>query len=94
MRARVRRIGATLTRWLSQQWPWLRWLLLALALAVTVLWPLPALLTRHPSQGLSPAERLKATNDVRGTLVQALAGLALLGGLFSTARTLRPQVGS
>jgi hypothetical protein len=72
------------------RWPWLRWLLLTLVLAVvvvTVLWPLPALLTRRPSHGLTAAERLKAANDSRTTLVQALGGLALLGGLFFTPRT-------
>lgn len=36
---------------------------------------------------MTAAELLKATNDVRTTLVQALGGLALLGGLFFTART-------
>jgi hypothetical protein len=44
-----------------------------------VWWLGPALLTRHPAAGLSPAERLKATNDVRTTLVGTLVGLAAIG---------------
>lgn len=64
MRAPVRRIGATLTRWLSQQWPWLLWLLLALVLAVTVLWPLPALLTRLLELSV-PGRRLMSTRISR-----------------------------
>jgi hypothetical protein len=37
--------------------------------------------------GLSADAIVKAENDVRGTLVQGLAGLALLIGLYFTART-------
>jgi hypothetical protein len=92
MGARGRQLSATLIRWPRQEWPRLRLALLAFAVVivvVAVLGPLPAWLTRHPSHGLTAAERLKAVNDVRTTLVQALGGLALLGGLFFTARTFR-----
>ncbi|MEU9742886.1 pentapeptide repeat-containing protein [Micromonospora chersina] len=47
----------------------------------------PWLLTRHPQQGLTAEQELKAKNDVRATLVQALAGLAVAGGLVVTYRT-------
>ena len=42
-----------------------------------------------PPAGLSVADKLKAQNDVRTTLVQALAGLAVAGGLVVTYRTYR-----
>jgi len=42
--------------------------LAVVALGVLVEWTLPALLTRHPSQGMTAAERLKAANDVRAPL--------------------------
>jgi hypothetical protein len=42
-----------------------------------------------PPTGLSVADELKARNDVRTTLVQALAGLAVAGGLLVTYRTYR-----
>jgi hypothetical protein len=51
-------------------------------LAVFVLPPLPI-----GAQGLTASERLKAENDVRSTLLQALAGTVLLAGLYFTART-------
>lgn len=47
----------------------------------------PSWLTGHPS-GLTE-QQLKARNDVRTTLVQALAGLAVAGGLIVTYRTYR-----
>ncbi|WP_187398846.1 pentapeptide repeat-containing protein [Micromonospora sp. WP24] len=49
----------------------------------------PWLLTRHPQKGLTSAQALTARNDVRATLVQALAGLAVAGGLVVTYRTFR-----
>lgn len=65
-------------------------LVVALAGLVSILiafgWLLPAALVR-PSGPISAAERLKAENDVRATLLQALAGAALLSGLYFTART-------
>jgi hypothetical protein len=89
---RIRQLGIALGRRLRRSWPGLCWALLGLALTavvVAVLGPLPAWLTRHPSHGMTAAERLKATNDVRTTLVQALGGFVLLGGLLFTARTFR-----
>jgi hypothetical protein len=65
-------------------------LLLAIAglaiLVVLVLYVLPALLA-GPNDELTTAERLKAENDVRATLIQGLGGAALLAGLYFTART-------
>ena len=49
----------------------------------------PSLLIGAPPKGLSAADELKARNDVRATLVQALAGLAVAGGLVVTYRTYR-----
>jgi uncharacterized protein YjbI with pentapeptide repeats len=49
----------------------------------------PSLLIGHPPNGLSAADEFKARNDIRGTLVQALAGLAVAGGLIVTYRTYR-----
>jgi uncharacterized protein YjbI with pentapeptide repeats len=68
------------------------WLLVALAfvgLLVLVIYALPLLLVRSDGGTLTAAERLKAENDVRTTLVQALAGAILLAGLYFTARTLQ-----
>ncbi|MGC3862345.1 pentapeptide repeat-containing protein [Micromonospora chersina] len=59
-------------------------LLLAFALVVG-----PWLLTRYPHHGLTAEQKLKARNDVRTTLVQALAGLAVAGGLVVTYSTYR-----
>jgi uncharacterized protein YjbI with pentapeptide repeats len=56
------------------------------ALAVLVLSALPSILV-GPDEDLSTAERLKAENDVRTTLLQALAGIALLTGAYFTGRT-------
>jgi uncharacterized protein YjbI with pentapeptide repeats len=47
----------------------------------------PSLLIGPPPKGLSAADELKARNDVRTTMVQALAGLAVAGGLIVTYRT-------
>jgi uncharacterized protein YjbI with pentapeptide repeats len=49
----------------------------------------PSLIIGPPPKGLSAADELKARNDVRTTLVQALAGLAVAGGLVVTYRTYR-----
>ncbi|MCT2282726.1 hypothetical protein M3G91_34530, partial [Micromonospora chalcea] len=68
------------------------WALAALVgtlLIVFVLAVGPWLLTRHPQKGLTSEQALKARNDVRATLVQALAGLAVAGGLAVTYRTFR-----
>ena len=69
--------------------PWL-WAVAGAALVfVFVFVVAPSLLIRPPKTGLSPADELKARNDVRTTLVQALAGLAVAGGLVVTYRTYR-----
>jgi hypothetical protein len=52
-----------------------------------VLWALPALLTRHPSAGLTAAERLKAANDVRTPVIAFLIAVGAAGTLWFTART-------
>jgi hypothetical protein len=59
--------------------------LLVLSLVVLAVFVLPSVLV--DSQGLTASERLKAENDVRSTLLQALAGAVLLAGLYFTART-------
>lgn len=63
--------------------------LAAVALGVLVEWILPALLTRHPSAGMTAADRLKAVNDVRAPLVAFLVALGAAGTLWFTARTYR-----
>lgn len=61
----------------------------AIAVLLFVLWWGPWLFTRHPSSDLTDADALKAKNDVRTTLVQAVAGLAVAAGAFVTYRTFR-----
>jgi uncharacterized protein YjbI with pentapeptide repeats len=61
----------------------------AVVLILFVLWGGPWLLTRHPSQGLTAEQELTAKSDVRTTLVQAVGGLAVAGGLIVTYRTYR-----
>lgn len=71
--------------------PWL-WILAGAALVgvfVFVFAVAPPLLIGPPPKGLSAADELKARNDVRTTLVQALGGLAVAGGLVVTYRTYR-----
>lgn len=71
--------------------PWV-WALNALIAVLLILLALaigPWLLTRHPQKGLTAEQVLKAKNDVRTTLVQALAGLAVAGGLAVTYGTYR-----
>jgi hypothetical protein len=60
--------------------------LLAFGVLVLVLYVLPSLLV-GPDSDLTTAERLKAENDVRTTLLQAVAGAVLLAGLYFTGRT-------
>jgi uncharacterized protein YjbI with pentapeptide repeats len=74
--------------WSSRRRPLLALLVLGGvgALAVLVLYALPTILV-GPDDDLSTAERLKAENDVRTTLLQALAGIALLTGAYFTGRT-------
>jgi uncharacterized protein YjbI with pentapeptide repeats len=55
-------------------------------LVVLVLYVAPSLLV-GPDDDLSTAEKLKAENDVRTTLLQALVGIALLSGAYFTGRS-------
>jgi len=73
----------------DRPWLWALILVGGVALIFFVLWIGPWLFTRHPSSDLSDAEALKAENDVRTTLVQAVAGLAVAGGAIVTYRTFR-----
>jgi uncharacterized protein YjbI with pentapeptide repeats len=71
---------------------YLLWALAGVAmvgLVLVVLWWGPWLLTRHPHQGLTADQELKAKNGVRTTLVQAVGGLALASGAIVTYRTFR-----
>ena len=68
------------------------WALVVLGWLLLVLFALaagPWLFTRYPQHGLTAEQELKAKNDVRTTLVQALGGLAVAGGLAVTYRTYR-----
>src|SRR3712207_317747 len=56
-------------------------------LVLFVLWGGPWLFTQHPQQGLTAEQELRAMNDVRTTLVQAVAGLAVASGAIVTYRT-------
>ena len=71
--------------------PWTALALSSAAVVVVtgflVLWALPLLLTRAPSDGLSTAQRLSAVNDVRATLVTFLIAVGAVGSLVFTART-------
>src|SRR3954453_22395779 len=68
---------------------YLLWALAAVATVLLVLWGGPWLFTRHPSSDLTDAETLKAANDVRTTLVQAVAGLAVASGAIVTYHAFR-----
>ncbi|MDG9700872.1 pentapeptide repeat-containing protein [Streptomyces sp. DH37] len=59
-------------------------------LAVVVLY-LPGAVVDHDLAGarIGPKDRLGAVNDVRGTLLQAVAGLAVLAGAYVTWRQVR-----
>lgn len=73
---RTRSVGRTRTRVL--------WLLgvLGVVSAFTVVYSLPLVLV--PSRGLDAVERVKAENDLRGVLVQAVGGTVLLVGSWRT----------
>jgi hypothetical protein len=62
-------------------------LITLVALAALALWILPAVLTRHPSDGVEAAERLKAINDARAPLVAFLVAVIAAGTLLVTIRT-------
>jgi uncharacterized protein YjbI with pentapeptide repeats len=42
----------------------------------------------NPKGAISAADRLKAENDLRATIIQALAGIAIVVGLYLTRRTI------
>jgi Pentapeptide repeats (8 copies) len=80
------RAGVSLARWPLLLIPGFVVLLLACVLVF------PGLLvdrSLRPGQQLLPAERVKAENDVRTTLLQGVAGLLLLVGATATWRQLR-----
>ena len=52
----------------------------AVGLVWFVLWGGPSHFTQHPQNRLTAEQELKAKNDVRTTLVQAVGGLALASG--------------
>jgi glycerol uptake facilitator-like aquaporin len=70
-------------------WLWALVGVATVALVLFVLWWGPWLFTRYPHQGLTSEQKLKAVNDVRTTLVQAVGGLALASGAIVTYRTFR-----
>ena len=74
---------------IPQQWLWAVAGAALIGVFVFVFAIAPSLLIGPPPKGLSAADELKARNDVRATLVQALAGLAVAGGLIVTYRTYR-----
>jgi hypothetical protein len=57
------------------------------AIGALLLWIVPAFLTQQPSSGMTAAERLKATNDVRAPLVAFLVAIGAVGTLWFTGRT-------
>jgi hypothetical protein len=68
-------------------WPFLVGAAVVVLLATLTLSLGPWLLTRHPSAGLTADQELAAKNDVRATLVQMLAGVAVGLGAIVTYRT-------
>lgn len=74
-------------RRIPQPWLWALAGAVLVSVFVFVFAVAPSLLIGHPPNGLSAADELKARNDVRTTLVQALAGLAVADGLIVTYRT-------
>src|ERR1700722_18231053 len=51
------------------------------------MWILPAVLTRHPSGGMTAAERLTAVNNVRTPLVTFLVAAGAAGTLWFTGHS-------
>jgi uncharacterized protein YjbI with pentapeptide repeats len=76
-------------RRIPKRWLWILAGVGAILLALFVLWGGPWLFTRHPNQGLTADQELTAKNDVRTTLVQAVAGLAVASGAIVTYRAFR-----
>jgi hypothetical protein len=72
-----------------RRWAWIAGGVGGAFLVVFVLILSPWLLTRYPHHGLTAEQTLKAKNDVRATVVQAVGGLAVAGGLIVTYGTFR-----
>jgi hypothetical protein len=77
-------------QWLRRR-PWVVVVTVAAVVGLALLYQLPTLLVpdtdaSDPSS-FTTAERLKAENDLRTTILQVVGGTALLAGLFFTART-------
>ena len=68
---------------------WILGCVAMVAVVALVLVVAPWLLTRYPHHGLTADQVLKAKSDVRTTLTQALAGIAVAGGLAVTYRSYR-----
>jgi hypothetical protein len=60
---------------------------LVAALGVVALWALPSLLARHPSQGMTAAQRLAAVNAIRTATVTFLVAVGAAVTVWFTART-------
>jgi uncharacterized protein YjbI with pentapeptide repeats len=75
--------------WRKRMQKHLFWALAGVGTVLFVLWWGPRLFTSHPDHRFSAEQQLKAENDVRTTLVQALGGLAVAGGAIVTYRTFR-----
>ena len=54
---------------------------------MVALWVLPSLLARHPSQGITAAQRLAAINAIRTTTVTFLVAVGAAVTVWFTART-------
>ncbi|MCW2904683.1 MAG: hypothetical protein JWO67_6948, partial [Streptosporangiaceae bacterium] len=70
-------------------WLWALAGVATVGLVLFVLWWGPWLFTRYPNHALTSDQKLKAVNDVRTTLVQAVGGLVVAAGLIVTYRTFR-----
>jgi Pentapeptide repeats (8 copies) len=68
---------------------WMLAVVAAVAAGVFVIWIGPNVLTRAGTADIDPADRLRITNSVRGTLLASLAGVGALGGLVYTGRSFR-----
>src|SRR3954447_24379792 len=71
---------------IPKHWLWALAGIAAVVLVSFVLWSGPWLFTLHPHQGLTAEQELKAKSDVRTTLVQTVAGLAVASGAIVTYR--------
>jgi hypothetical protein len=61
--------------------------LVVAALGMVALWALPSLLARHPSQGMTAAQRLAAVSAIRTATVTFLLAVGAAGTVWFTART-------